>query len=64
MKKKMTLALAASILTLTLSAFPHHAAASTTAATPPPPSPAVCKGTHIPKVVIELVVPVLVELAF
>lgn len=30
MKKTMTLALAASIFALTLSAFPHHAAASTT----------------------------------
>lgn len=29
MKSKKTLVLAASILTLTLSAFPHHAAAST-----------------------------------
>ena len=35
MKRQMTLALAALIFTLTLSAFPHHAAASTTS-TPPP----------------------------
>jgi hypothetical protein len=34
MKKKVTLALASSILTLTLSAFPHHAAASPTTAPP------------------------------
>ncbi len=32
MKKKMSFALAASILTLTLSAFPHQAAASTSTA--------------------------------
>ena len=38
MKKKMTLALASSILTLTLSAFPHRAAASTASAAPPPDS--------------------------
>jgi hypothetical protein len=37
MKKNMTLGLAASILTLTLSVFPHHAAASTTAAAPTVP---------------------------
>jgi hypothetical protein len=37
MKRKMTSALALSILTLTVSAFPHHAvASSTTAATPAP----------------------------
>jgi hypothetical protein len=34
MKGKMTLVLAASILALTLSAFPHHAAASSTTAPP------------------------------
>ncbi len=34
MKSKKTLVLAASILTLTLSAFPHHAAASTGSAPP------------------------------
>lgn len=39
MKKKMTLALVSSILTLTLSAFPHHAAASSTPPPPPPPPP-------------------------
>jgi hypothetical protein len=38
MKSKLTLALASSILTLTLSAFPHHAAAGTTSAPPPPPT--------------------------
>jgi len=38
MKKTMTLALAASIFALVLSAFPDHAAASTTAAAPPPDS--------------------------
>jgi hypothetical protein len=32
MKSKLTLALAASILTLTLSAFPHHAAADSSTA--------------------------------
>lgn len=47
MKSQKTLALAASILSLTLSAFPHDAAAST-GITPPPPLPACCKGTHIP----------------
>jgi hypothetical protein len=34
MKSKKTLALATSILTLTISAFPHHAAAGTTTAPP------------------------------
>ena len=42
MKSKKTLVLAASILTLTLSAFPHDAAASSTA-TPPSDSQALRK---------------------
>jgi hypothetical protein len=53
MKKKMTLALASSILTFTLSAFPHHAAASSSAP-PPPPQPPASSGKHIMKVVIEM----------
>jgi hypothetical protein len=53
MKSKRTLALAASILALTLSAFPHHAAATSTKSQAPPPPPA-CHGTHIPTVIIEV----------
>lgn len=43
MKSKMTLALAASILTLTLSAFPDLAAATTTTNAAPSDSPALRK---------------------
>jgi hypothetical protein len=46
MKSKKTLVLAASILALTLSAFPHDAAADS-GTTPPPTTVLVSKGTHI-----------------
>ncbi|MGA7109567.1 MAG: hypothetical protein WBV28_11940 [Terracidiphilus sp.] len=53
MKRNMTLALAASFLTLTLSAFPHRAAADSNTALPLP-SPAASSGKHIKEVKIEL----------
>jgi hypothetical protein len=59
---KMTLALAASILTLTLSAFPNHAAATSTTATPPPPPPPTHSGTHIAHVTVDAVFYVLVQM--
>jgi hypothetical protein len=56
MKSKRTLVFAASILALTLSAFPDDAAASTgTTQPPPPPLPACSNGTHIPQVTIDAV---------
>jgi hypothetical protein len=51
----LTLALAASIFALTLSAFPHDAAASTGVTSPPPPLPACSNGTHIKQVTIDAV---------
>lgn len=61
MKKTMTLALAASIFALTLSAFPHHAAASTTSTPPPSDSPLLRKagGEPVKYMAVELAVEIL-----
>jgi hypothetical protein len=52
MKSTKKLALATSILALTLVAFPNQAAAGI-GATPPPPIPAASNGTHFPGVTID-----------
>jgi hypothetical protein len=58
MKRKMTFVLAALILALTLAVAPHRAAAETTTIT----TTELCKGTHIPNVVIEMIVPIVVSI--
>jgi hypothetical protein len=55
MKTNMTLALAASILTLTVSAFPHRAAGSSTTAPPTSDSQAIRKAGGSPMKYMEVV---------
>jgi hypothetical protein len=54
MKGNKTLVLAASILALTLAAFPHVAAAGTGTNQQPSPVPACSTGKHIQKVTVDL----------
>ena len=59
MKKNMTLAFAALILTLTLSAFPHYAAASSTTSSQGDSDYCRAGGSQVPYMAVELAAEIL-----